>query len=273
MSDSKTAGILSLLKKDVILAGLRKGERTDGRSLYDYRNIEIKTSYVGKAEGSALVKLGETKVIAGVKIDVGTPFPDTPDKGVQIVNAELIPLASALFEPGPPGEEDIELARVIDRGLRSAEAIDMSRLVLIPGMKVWTVFIDIYPLDYDGNLIDASGLAAMSAILDTKMPVAEVKEGNIVLSEERKPLPINTRVVYVTLAKISDFIIVDPTFEEELVADARLTFAIDEDKNICGIQKGGSGSFKVKEIMDAKNVALEIADRLFEELPPPPPTQ
>jgi len=266
-------GVLSLLKKEVILAGLKKGERTDGRGLLEYRKVEIKTGYIGKAEGSALVRLGDTKVIAGVKIDIGTPFPDTPDMGVQIVNAELIPVASAVFEPGPPGEEDIELARVIDRGLRSAEAVDMSQLAIIPGSRVWTIFIDIYPLDHDGNLIDASGLAAMSALLDTKMPVAEVVDENITLSENKKPLPIKTRVVYVTLAKIGDYIIVDPTFEEELVADARLTFAINEDRNICGIQKGGSGSFKVKEILEAKKIALEVAEGLFEKLPPKPTSE
>lgn len=264
---------MSLLKREVILAGLKKGERTDGRNLLEYRKVEIKTGYIGKAEGSALVKLGDTKVIAGVKIDIGTPFPDTPDMGVQIVNAELIPVASAVFEPGPPGEEDIELARVIDRGLRSAEAVDMSQLAIIPGSRVWTIFIDIYPLDHDGNLIDASGLAAMSALLDTKMPVAEVVDGNITLSENKRPLPISTRVVYVTLAKIGEYIVVDPTFEEELVADARLTFAVNEDRNICGIQKGGSGSFKVKEVLEAEKIALEVAEGLFEKLPPKPASE
>ncbi len=270
MSESKSAGILSLLKREVILAGLRKGEREDGRSLTDFRDIEIQTGYVGKAEGSALVKLGDTKVIAGVKVDIGTPFPDTPDMGVQIVNAEFIPVASPVFEPGPPGEDAIELARVIDRGLRSAEAVNLSSLVLVPGSKVWTIFVDIYPLDHYGNLIDASGLAAMSALIDTKLPSVEVVDGELKISEEKRPLPINTRVVYVTVAKIEDFLVVDPTFEEELAADARVTYAINEDLNICGIQKGGSGAFRVKELIEARDIALEIAPKLLEKLPPKP---
>ncbi len=270
MSESKSAGVLSLLKREVILAGLRKGEREDGRSLTEYREIEVKTGYVGKAEGSALVSLGDTKVIAGVKVDVGTPFPDTPNMGVQIVNAEFIPVASPVFEPGPPGEDAIELARVIDRGLRSAEAVDLESLVLVPGSKVWTIFVDIYPLDHYGNLIDASGLAAMSALLDTKLPVATVEEGEVRVSEEKKPLPIKTRVVYVTIAKIEDFLVVDPTFEEELAADARITYAVNEDLNICGIQKGGSGAFRVKELLDARDIALEVAPKLFEKLPGKP---
>jgi len=270
VSESKSAGILSLLRREVILAGLRKGEREDGRSLTEFRDIEIQTGYVGKAEGSALVKLGDTKVIAGVKVDIGTPFPDTPEMGVQIVNAEFIPVASPVFEPGPPGEDAIELARVIDRGLRSAEAVDLSSLVLVPGSKVWTVFVDIYPLDHYGNLIDASGLATMAALLDTKIPSVDVENGEVRISEEKKPLPINTRVVYVTVAKIEDFLVVDPTFEEELAADARVTYAVNEDLNICGIQKGGSGAFRVKELIDARDMALEIAPSLFEKLPPKP---
>jgi len=268
MSEAKSAGVLSLLKRELILAGLKRGEREDGRKLDEFRNIEVITGYVGKAEGSALVKVGDTKVLAGVKVDVGSPFPDTPEMGVQIVNAEFIPVASPVFEPGPPGEDAIELARVIDRGLRSAEAVDLSSLVIVPGSKVWTIFIDIYPLDHYGNLIDASGLAAMAALLDTKIPSATMENGTLKISEEKKPLPVNTRVVYVTVAKIDDYMILDPSFEEELAADARVTYAINEDMNICGIQKGGSGAFKVKELLDARDMALEAAPKLFEKLPP-----
>jgi exosome complex component RRP42 len=71
---------------------------------------------VKNAEGSAEVRLGKTLAIAGVKTSIGTPFADTPDMGVMIVNAEFLPIASPTFEPGPPDENAIELARVIDRG-------------------------------------------------------------------------------------------------------------------------------------------------------------
>ncbi len=264
---SKASEVLSLLKRDVLLGNLKRGERLDGRGPEDYREIKIETGIIGKAEGSALVHIGDTKVIAGVKAEIGTPFPDTPNQGVQIVNAELIPLASPIFEPGPPGEDDIELARVIDRGLRSAETIRLDELVLIPGKKVWTIFIDIYSLDYNGNLFDASGLAALSALLTTNLKKTEITGENIILKEEEQPLPVGRKPVYVTLVKIEDILLVDPSYEEELLADARITFIVDESDNICGIQKGGKKGFKPSEILKAADIAIETATKLRKILP------
>lgn len=263
---SSSYGILSSIKKSTILTLLKKGERIDGRKLDEYREIKIQTNLIGKAEGSALVQIGDTKVIAGLKAEIGTPFPDTPDKGVQIVNAELIPIASPTYEPGPPGEEDIELSRIIDRGLRSSKTIDLDRLVLIPGEKVWTIFIDIYPTDNAGNLIDAGGLAAVAAVATAQIQRAEVtKDNEVVLYEDKIPLPVSNLPVFVTIGKIGDTLIVDPTFEEELAMDARITFVIDENDNICGIQKGGGGAFTISEIIKARNLALSVSKKIREK--------
>ena len=57
-------------------------KREDGRALDEYRDISIETNVISKAEGSARVKLGGTQVIVGIKPQLGSPFPDTPDLGV-----------------------------------------------------------------------------------------------------------------------------------------------------------------------------------------------
>jgi len=267
---NKQYQIIPTIRREALLALLKKGERLDGRGPEDIREIRVVTDYVGKAEGSALVHLGDTKVIAGVKAEVGKPFPDTPDMGVQIVNAELIPIASPTFEAGPPGEEDVELSRVVDRGLRSSGIIGLDQLALVPGEKVWTIFIDIFTLDHYGNLIDAAGLAATAAVLTTKIRRARVEDGEVVLEDERVPLPIGGVPVFVTVVKIADTLVVDPSYEEELVMDARLTFIVDEEGNICGMQKGGIGGFTVEEVLRARDMALEAADKVRKHLPPKP---
>ena len=264
---SKHYSVLPALKRESILSLLKRGERLDGRALDEFRSIKIETGVIGKAEGSALVRLGDTKVVAGVKVEIGKPFPDTPDKGVQIVNAELVPLAAPFFEPGPPGEEDIELARVIDRGLRSAEMIKLDELAIVPGEKVWIVYVDLYSLDHYGNLIDASGLAAVSALLTARMRRWEVENGEVNLLEETIPLPVASVPVFVTIAKIGDNLLVDPTYEEELVMDARITFAINEKGEVCGIQKGGPGGFTPSEVKEALGIALETAEKIRPLLP------
>jgi len=259
--------VISILKKDAILQLLKKNERIDGRGLEEFREIEIFTNIYNKAEGSARVHLGDTKVVAGVKASIGTPFPDTPNVGVQVVNAELIPLASPLFEAGPPGEEDIELSRVVDRGIRSSEMIDNKKLALIPGKKVWMIFIDIYPLDYHGNLMDAFGLAAVSALLTGNLYETEINEDDIILKENKIPIPINHVPIFVTIGKIQNKLIVDPTFEEELVLDAKITYTIDENNNICGIQKSGTAGFTIDELIMARDIAIEVAAKIRKYLP------
>ncbi|MGC8679505.1 MAG: exosome complex protein Rrp42, partial [Fervidicoccaceae archaeon] len=143
------------IQKETIVSLLEVGKRADGRGLEDIRKISIVPDYIGKSDGSALVYLGDTLVLVGVKIEPGSPYPDTPDEGVLMINAEFVPLASPLFEPGPPDENAYELARIIDRSYREIKAIELKDLVIIPGQKVLVLWNDIYVLNHSGNLIDA----------------------------------------------------------------------------------------------------------------------
>ncbi|MGC8609131.1 MAG: exosome complex protein Rrp42, partial [Thermoplasmata archaeon] len=114
----ESADILSEIRKNFILATMKGGKRIDGRGPEDFREIYIQENYIPRAAGSAYVSLGKTKVVAGVKIESGEPFPDTPDQGVLTTNIELLPIAFPSFEAGPPNDMAIELSRVVDRGIR-----------------------------------------------------------------------------------------------------------------------------------------------------------
>jgi len=238
---------------------IARGKRLDGRGLTDYREIQIESGLIERAEGSARVRLGKTEIMVGIKIEAGEPFPDTPNEGVLTVNAELVPLASPTFEPGPPDENSVELARVVDRGIRESKAIVLEDLCVEPGKKVFVVFVDVYVLNHDGNLIDASALAALAALMNTKMFNYEVKEGEIKIKPGYKPLPMRNYPVSVTFAKINDKLVVDPWLEEEQVMEARLTMAFEQDGKICAIQKGGYGYFTAQQILEASKIAQEKA--------------
>ncbi|HEC95126.1 MAG TPA: exosome complex protein Rrp42, partial [Thermoplasmatales archaeon] len=169
--------LISSLKKDYLNKLAQQNKRIDGRAFNEYRKITIEAGLVRKAEGSARVKIGNTQVLTGVKLDVGEPYPDSPESGVLTTSAELIPLASPDFEAGPPREDAIELARVVDRGVRESEVIDLEKLCIEPGEKVWIVFVDIHVLDYDGNLFDASSLAALAALATARVPAERFELG------------------------------------------------------------------------------------------------
>ena len=132
---------------------------------------------IRKAEGSALVKLGSSQVLVGVKMQPGEPFQDSPNRGVIITNAELVPLASPIFEPGPPNEVGIELARVVDRGVRESKAVDLEALCIVPGKQVWIIFIDVHILDDCGNILDAASLGAIAALLSHQGAGQQVRPG------------------------------------------------------------------------------------------------
>lgn len=245
---------------------IENGKRLDDRGLLDTREIKIEQGIIEKAEGSARVLLGKTEVLVGVKVETGEPFPDTPDDGVMTVNAELVPLASPNFEPGPPDENSIELARVVDRGIRESHAVDTEKLCIESGKKVFVVFVDVYVLNHDGNLIDASAIAAMAALMNTKMPNYEIKDGDLKIKQGYTPLPMKSHPITVTIGKINNHLIVDPWLEEEAVMDSRITFASNEAGNICAIQKGGNSYFTPQQILEASKIALDKAVELRKKL-------
>lgn len=250
------------IKQKRIAELVSSGKRLDGRGLTDYREIQVESGVIERAEGSARIRLGKTEVVVGIKIEPGKPFPDIPNQGVLTVNAELVPLASPSFEPGPPGEDAVELARIVDRGIRESKAIEMEKLCVEPNKKVFVVFIDVYVLNHDGNLIDASAMAALAALLNAKMFNYELEEGEIKIKPGYTPLPIRNYPIPVTFAKINGKLVVDPWLEEEQVMDARLTMTFDKEEKICAIQKGGYGYFTTQQILEAAKIAREKTGEL-----------
>ncbi len=233
------------VKGDYVRQLAAKGMRQDKRKMDEYRPIKVTPNFIPHALGSSYVELGKTKVIAGVSMAVGTPYPDTPASGTLMTGAEFAPIASPLFESGPPRPAAIELARVVDRGVRESKTIDFDKLCITEGEAVWMVMLDLHVIDYDGNLFDSSSLAAISALLNARIPKYE--DGKIIREETSGKLPVSKKPVECTFAKVGDVLMLDPTLAEEQGMDARLTVATTE-KSICAMQKGGSGSFSLDEV-------------------------
>jgi exosome complex component RRP42 len=234
--------VVSEINRNFIYQLAEKGKRIDNRATDQYRPIKVEMGYVDTGEGSARVHIGNTDVLAGVKIGFGEPFQDTPNKGVLTTNAELIPMASPTFESGPPREGSIELARVVDRGIRESGTLDLEKLCVVEGEKVWVVFIDIHVLDYDGNLFDASALGALAALTNTTIPASRFEMGGDF------KLPIMHYPIACTTVKVENTLLLDPALEEERVANARLTVTTDENGDIRAMQKGLSGCFTKEEV-------------------------
>lgn len=244
--------------EEYILGLLGKGKREHERERMQYRDIKIETNTIPHAEGSATVDVGNTKVLAGVKLAVGAPLPDKPNEGSLVTAAELLPLANAEYETGPPSPAAIELARVVDRGIRAAEVVDPKSL-FIEEEKVWMAFVDIYVLNYDGNLFDAGTLASTAALLTARMPKYEngevIREGNL------GRLKTNGIVTSCTFAKVGRSLLLDPNANEERIMASRLTIANDENV-VRAMQKGLSGSFSFAELTELVDATFDKSKHL-----------
>ncbi|MDI6810860.1 MAG: exosome complex protein Rrp42 [archaeon] len=250
--------IMEDIRKDYVYDLIGSGKRVDGRGFREYRAISVERDVIKKAEGSALVKIGETVVLVGVKLEPGEPFSDAPNEGVIMTNAELVPMASPDFEPGPPDENSVELARVVDRGIRGSKTIDLEKLCIEEGEKVWMVFIDIHVLDNDGNLVDAAALGAIASLLNAHIP--NEKYG---LSGESS-LPIRDTPVAVTTVEIGGNILADPNLYEENAATSKLTVISNADGTLSGMQKSGSDGLKEEEVAEMVEIGIEKAGEIRE---------
>ena len=257
--------IIDKLKRSKILDLLQEGKRIDGRALDEIRPLSIDTDVIPNANGSARVRLGDTEVVSGVKVQPDRPFPDMGDKGIFICTAEILPLAHPSAETGPPQPDVIELARVVDRGIRESGMIDLSQFVLEKDKSVIGLFADCVVTDHDGNLFDACSYAAVAAIITSKIPKWEMKDDIPVLMENQESdAPITTIPISVTMGRIGEFIIVDPNIDEWGCLDARITITTNSDGNIVALQKGGSDGFTLEQLVKCSELSITIGKKIRE---------
>jgi exosome complex component RRP42 len=255
------------LTRERIHEYLSQGKRFDDRKLNEFREISIETGVSKNAEGSARVKVGKTEVLVGVKMDVAEPYADSQDKGNLMVTAEFLPLSSPRFESGPPQFDSIELARVIDRGVRESKFIELEKLCIKEGEKVWTVFIDIYTLNDDGNLLDAAGIGAIAALKSARIPKYNEETGKTQFGEwTAKNIPLSKEMpISLTIHKIGNHLIVDPCREEEDISETRVTVASHEGI-IHSMQKGNAKELTVEEFNNVLDLVEEAEKEIFKKI-------
>lgn len=244
-----------------------KGKRFDSRKFDEFREISIETGVSKNAEGSARVKIGKTEVLVGVKMDVATPYPDSKDKGNLMVNAELLPLSSPKFEMGPPKFPTIELGRLVDRSIRESKFIQLDKLCIKEGEKVWGIMIDIYSINDDGNLLDAAGIGAIAALKTAKIPKYDEKEERVVYGEHtNESIPLSKEIpISITVHKIGDNFIVDPSAEEEEISETRVTIA-SSDGVIFSMQKGKLKELEIEQFYKILDLVEKVERDIFKKV-------
>ncbi|MFC2137927.1 RNA-binding protein [Bacteroidota bacterium] len=263
--------VMPNLQRDKIESYLNAGKRLDGRKADEYRDIVVETGVSKNSSSAVRVKFGKTEVLAGVHLALATPYPDSPDQGTFMTSAELHPMASQQFDIGRPGINSVELARVIDRGIRESGFIDMKKLCIRKGEKVYQVFVDIFAINDDGNILDVAGLAALIALGRARMPIYNEEEDKIDGYSETEGIPLNKEVLSfsMTFHKVGDAIVADIGHDEEAVSKFRLTVAMGDNEGkarITAMQKGLAGTISSKDMETILNLAESKWTELFPKI-------
>ncbi|XP_061658902.1 exosome complex component RRP43 [Syngnathoides biaculeatus] len=233
---------------------LKENCRPDGRELSEFRTTTINIGSISTAEGSALVKLGNTTVICGVKAELANPPVEAPEKGFIVPNVDLPPLCSSQFRPGPPGEQAQAASQFMADVIESSEVLQMEDLCIERGKLCWSLYCDLMCLDYDGNVLDACVSALLAALKNTALPEvsfsAETGTPEVDL-EKRRGLKILKHPVAASFCVFDNSIFMaDPTAEEEQLATARLTVVTDEEGHLCSVHKPGGTSLSAEKLQE-----------------------
>ncbi|KAK7503915.1 hypothetical protein BaRGS_00005038 [Batillaria attramentaria] len=186
---------------------LEKDVRPDNRELGEFRPTVLNIGSISTAEGSALIKLGNTTVICGVKGELAEPKTETPKEGYIVPNVELSALCSPQFRPGPPSEQ--------------AQVLSQFVADVIKNLGNW---------------------CGCSALKNTALPTVTVDEETKKVETDFKQqnmLHLSCCPISSTCAVFDDTVLlVDPTSEEQTLATGIVTVVTDG-KNICCLDKPG----------------------------------
>ncbi|CAK7896564.1 exosome complex component Rrp45p [[Candida] anglica] len=260
---------------------LKLGFRTDGRTLTQAREPVIKLS---DQYGYVEIVWGRTKLAVRISAEITQPYEDRPFEGLFTINTEISPMASPHFENGKNSDEEVLIARLVEKAIRRSNALDLESLCIVAGSKVWSIRADIHFLDFDGGLIDASCLGVMTALQHFRKPDVSVVGENVVIHsvDERQPVPLS--ILHVPICVTFSFYnpsgveenikgdlneeisIIDATQQEELLRDGSLVITINKNRELIQISKSGGLPIDAMVLMDLSRKAYVIAEELTEKV-------
>ncbi|EGG19437.1 hypothetical protein DFA_00014 [Cavenderia fasciculata] len=242
---------------------LERSVRPDGRGLDCFRKINISTGSIMTTDGSSFVKIGNTSVIAGVKAEVALT-PTQSDNSISsnnnnnnnkmFVNVEMGPICSNIFSSSKPSEKAMSLCSQLNSLVNRLEINDKELYFDDQGKYSWYLYIDLYCLDYNGNLMDACVLAIMSALKNVKLPKGIVVESSAseapqLFKDTEQPmrsLNIGTYLIPQTFVLLNDYLLTDPSLEEEKLSSGTISITFNDRFEICTLLYTGITSISEK---------------------------
>jgi ribonuclease PH len=227
--------------------------RPDGRAADALRPLRIETGVLKFAEGSALIELGDTRVLVAASVDNRVP-PFKKDSGEGWLTAEYSMLPRATHtrsqrevNQGRPSGRTAEIQRLIGRSLRAA--VDLSRL------PERTLTLDCDVLQADGGTRTAAVTGAYVA--------AVLALGRLLLTREISAWPIRDQVAAVSVGVLRGVPLLDLEYVEDQVAEVDMNVVATPAGSLIEIQGTGEKRSFRREEMDA---LVDLAFKGIQEL-------
>lgn len=249
---------LQQLHRDMYLGATSDKEldmRPSGRHLEEMRQVSIETNVMRHAEGSCLIKVGDTHVLCSASLDERTP-PFLKNTGLGWVTAEygMLPRATTTRNKreaalGKQGGRTVEIQRFIGRSLRAA--VDRSAL----GER--QIVIDCDVLQADGGTRCAAITGGWVAL---RLAVNRLMKAGLLVSD-----PIIGHVAAVSCGIYGGQAVLDMDYSEDSAAAVDGNFVIlGEDRMIEVQMTGENASFGRSDLDRMLNLALTGTAQLMQ---------
>jgi ribonuclease PH len=209
--------------------------RFDGRRPDQLRPLEIIPNYQKHAEGSALVKLGDTWVLCAASVEAGVPpFLVGKNQGWLTAEYAMLPRATHTRSKRDPGGRGKEIQRLIGRSLRAA--VDLKAL----GERTIAVDCDVLCADGGTRVTSITGAWIALAFAIHKL----VKQGALPNTNALKP-----PVAAVSVGIVNGEVVLDLPYVEDSKAEVDMNVVGSEDGSLIEVQGTAEhGTFDRKQL-------------------------
>lgn len=228
--------------------------RPDGRGADDLRPVRIQRGVLKHAEGSALIEVGDTRVLCAASVEDGVPsFLRGSGRGWVTAEYGMLPRATATRNAreaarGKQGGRTLEIQRLIGRSLRAVT--DSSAF----GER--TVWLDCDVLQADGGTRTASITGAYVALVDAFRTMVRK---NLISA-----LPVRDAVAAVSVGIVGGRPVLDLDYREDSSADADVNVVMTGRGEFVEVQATGEGiSFSRSALNDLLDLAASGVGRLL----------
>ena len=218
--------------------------RKDGRRYNQLRFVEIHPDFIKNADGSVLIKIGQTRVICTASVENAVPpFLKGSGKGWVTSEYSMIPRSTPTRTPrestrGKPSGRTHEIQRLIGRCLRS--------VVQLEELGERTVWIDCDVIEADGGTRTASitgGFVALALALK-----------RLALDREGRRLPLRDFMAATSVGLVNGELLLDLDYEEDSRAQV--------DMNI--VQTGSGRFVELQGTAEGEPFSREVSNQLID---------